>query len=214
RVLLQQRRQLGDRGRAVPGDGDALLARVGPVVAVVEVDQQAHARVLDLLAEVDGMRDVVVAVRLVVAVGGLRVDERPQADVVEAVLLHDREYIRAPRERPALLIGDVGADEEAERQRVHAGAGRSGAAAAGAAGGSAAPARARRAGGATAPARARRGRGAPAPRPARRTGARGLCRLPASAPAAPVVAPLPAGPAAPPVPPAAAPPLPAAPLVP
>src|SRR4029079_6356004 len=106
------------------GHRDALLARVGPVVAVVEVDEEAHPRVLDLLAEVDGVRDVVVAVRLVVAVRRLRIDERAQPDVVEAVRLHDRQQVAAGGDRLRFLVGDVGADVEAEGQRVHAAAAR------------------------------------------------------------------------------------------
>ena len=174
RVVVKQSRQRRDRGGAVPGDGDALLAGVGPVVAVVEVDQQAHARVLDLLSEVDGVRDVVVAVVLVVAVGRLRIDERPQPDVVEAVRLHDRQQVAARGDGLRLLIGDVGADEEAERQRVHAGAPGaggaggshgSGAACRAAATGSAAArsAAARRAACAAAPGRARARRSAACP---------------------------------------------------
>ena len=116
-VVVQRRREVGDVGVPLPGDRHALLARVGPVVAHVEVDEQAHPGGLDQLAERDGVGDVVVAARLVVAVGGLRVDEGPQADEVEAVGLHRGEQVVDGGRAGRLLIGDVGAEEVA-RQRA------------------------------------------------------------------------------------------------
>ena len=41
RVVVNRRRQGGDRGQALPGDGHALLAGIGPVVAVVKVEQES-----------------------------------------------------------------------------------------------------------------------------------------------------------------------------
>ena len=121
-VVVQRGREIGDVGVPLPGDRHALLARVGPVVAHVEVDEQAHPRVLDQLAERDGVGDVVVAARLVVAVGRLRIDEGAQTDEVEAVGLHRREQVVDRRRSSWLLIGDVGAEEVA-RQRAPRAAG-------------------------------------------------------------------------------------------
>ena len=84
-VVVHPRRRLG------------LLARVGPGVAVVKVEEKAHPGGLDLLSERDGVREVAESLRGVgreraagrVRSGLRRVDERPHAHVVETVILEE-----------------------------------------------------------------------------------------------------------------------------
>src|SRR5450759_1076857 len=66
----------------------------GPGIAVVEIEQQAHAGLLDAGGELDGVREVAVPGARVAARSG-RVDEGSQANVVEAVVLQDGEQAAA-----------------------------------------------------------------------------------------------------------------------
>ena len=115
-VVVHGGRQIGDGRIGLPRHWHALFAWIGPVVAVVEVNQEAHARILDLFAEGNGVGDVIVAIGLVVAVGGLGIDEGSQADGVESVRFHDGEEIGTCGVGGDLLVGHVCAHPERGRE--------------------------------------------------------------------------------------------------
>ena len=79
-------------GQAFPLGGLVLLVRVGPGVAVVEIQRELHARRLDALGEGDGALRAAEAVTGIAA-RSLRVDEQAQADHVEAMVRHDPERV-------------------------------------------------------------------------------------------------------------------------
>src|SRR6185503_14278263 len=118
-----------DRRQSLPCHRHALLAWVGPVVAVMKVEQKAHACGFDPLAEGDGVGEIAVPILLVVSVGRLGIDERAQADVVEAVVLEELENLfgrSVAVGRSAGFVGldpgDVRANEEARNPRTAVGA--------------------------------------------------------------------------------------------
>src|SRR6185503_2618632 len=118
-----------DRGQSLPCHRHALLAWVGPVVAVMKVEQKAHACGFDPLAEGDGVGEIAVPILLVVSVGRLGVDERAQADVVEAVVLEELENLLGRSVavgRSAGFVGldpgDIRANEEARNPLTAVGA--------------------------------------------------------------------------------------------
>jgi hypothetical protein len=71
-------------GQVAPGGGLGLLAGIGPVVAVVEINEQAEAGGFDALGHRHGAGQAAVTFGRIAARGG-GVHEEPQADVVEAV---------------------------------------------------------------------------------------------------------------------------------
>jgi hypothetical protein len=93
-------RQLRDGRSVAPGGRDDLFPGIGPGVAVVKVQQKAHALGLDLLSELDRVRGIAVGLGLGassagtagVAVLGVRLDESAQPDVVEAVRLQNLQH--------------------------------------------------------------------------------------------------------------------------
>ena len=111
RVVVNRACKIGNRRVALPGHRNALLARIGPVVAVVKVDQKAHAGIFHLFAKCDSVDDVIVAIGLVIAIGGLGIDEGSQADEIEPVRLQDGQEIGPGGVWSNLLVRHIGADE-------------------------------------------------------------------------------------------------------
>ena len=80
-------------GECLPCLWHNLLLWVCPVVRVVEVEQEVHARLLYALCHGERMLQVAVAVALRVAELRLGVYKEAQTDVVKSVVAHDVESI-------------------------------------------------------------------------------------------------------------------------
>ena len=119
RVVVDLRCERLNSRDVAPRERLDLLARVGPVVAVVKIDDEAEPGLLDAPAHRRRVRDVAVALRRVAALRR-RVHERAQSNPVEPVVLEELENVllRAvvnvalPARLVLLHPREVGADHE------------------------------------------------------------------------------------------------------